>query len=72
MIGAHHTSLSMDKRTPNERRLISSQWKRKERVEVIREVPTIKYVWYPTAEAVRATPEALSLNPFRKGQRNAA
>ncbi len=72
MIGAHHTSLSMDKRTPNERRLISSRWNRKERVEVIREVPTIKYVWYPTAETVQTTPETLSLNPFGKGERNAA
>ncbi|MCZ6872075.1 MAG: hypothetical protein O7G88_00885, partial [bacterium] len=72
MVGAHHTSLSMDKRTPNERRLISSRWKRKERVEVIREVPTIKYVWYPTAETVQATPETLSQNPFGKGERNAA
>jgi len=62
----------MDKRTPNERRLIKSKWTRKKTVEVIREIPILKYVWYPTAEAVRAIPGTSNLNPFSKGERNAA
>jgi len=72
MLGAHYTSLSMDKRTPNERRLIKSKWTRKKTVTVPREVQTIKYVWFPTSEAVRAIPDTSKLNPFSKGERNAA